>query len=203
MLNLNFADVFRYLMSLSPVLIATFLVMGSVINQDVKGLVYIGFVLTVAVINIGFQQLFRVKPPESYNPETCHTFNLPEIITKYSAPDFNSMFLAFTTMYITMPMIHKAAPLNALLIVILGMCMIGNGFTQVTKGCNNIIDIILGNMLGGGLGVGFFYALWAKEDTRKFLFTDNISSNRVSCNRPSKQTFKCAVYKNGQLIKNL
>ena len=40
---------------------------------------------------------FRVKPPESYNPETCHTFNLPEIITKYSAPDFNSMFLAFTT----------------------------------------------------------------------------------------------------------
>jgi hypothetical protein len=28
-------------------------------------------------------------------------------------------------------------------------------------------------------------------------------SNNVVCSRPKKQTFKCAVYKNGELIKNL
>ena len=203
MQNLNFADLFRYLMSLSPLFIASFLVMGSVLNQDVKGLVYIGFVLIVAVLSVFFKQLFRVAAPDTYDPNTCQMFNLPTLITQYSAPDFNSMFLAFTTLYLLMPMAYGAAPLNVLLIIILSIFIIGTGFTRVSLGCNKILDIILGNVLGAGLGVGFFFALWANEDSRKFLFTDSVGSNKVSCSRPSKQTFKCAVYKNGQLIKNL
>jgi len=202
-MDLNFADIFRYFMSLSPLFISSFLVLGSVLNQDVKGLVYIGFVLIVAILSIGFKQLFKVAAPAGYNPDVCQVFNLPAIVTQYSAPDFNSMVLSFTALYLIMPMAYGAAPLNALLIVVLGIFILGNGFTRVTRGCNNIMDILLGNVIGAGLGIGFFFALWAKKESRQFLFTDTTSSNNVTCNRPSKQTFKCAVYKNGQLIKNL
>ena len=68
--------------------------------------------------------------------------------------------------------------------------------------CNNLTDIFIGNLLGSGLGVGYFFAFWSSNN-KKLLFIDNLDSNKVMCNRPSKQTFKCAVYKNGQLIKNL
>jgi hypothetical protein len=32
------------------------------------------------------------------------------------------------------------------------------------------------------------------------LYFDELESNNVTCSRPSKQTFKCSVYKNGELI---
>ena len=81
--------------------------------------------------------------------------------------------------------------------------ILGNGITRKSAGCNFIADLLVGNLVGAGLGVGFFYALWSKQENRHLLFTSDLGSNRVSCSRPSKQTFKCAVYKNGQLIKNL
>ncbi len=79
--------------------------------------------------------------------------------------------------------------------------IIGNGITRVMIGCNNKIDMAIGNLIGGGLGVGYFFAFWATNN-KNMLFIDDVTSNKVSCNRPSKQTFKCAVYKNGELIKN-
>ena len=36
----------------------------------------------------------------------------------------------------------------------------------------------------------------------KFLFFNEIQSSKVVCTRPKKQQFKCAVYKNGELISN-
>ncbi|GAF79477.1 unnamed protein product, partial [marine sediment metagenome] len=58
MLNLSFSNVIRYCMSLAPLFITFFLIMGSVLNQDVKGLVYLGGILIVAILTVGFKRLF-------------------------------------------------------------------------------------------------------------------------------------------------
>ena len=112
--------------------------MGSVLNQDVKGLVYLGGILIVAILTVGFKRLFRIAKPAAYNPDTCQVFDLPPLVTEFSAPDFNSMFLSFTTMYLVMPMAYGAAQLNALLIIILGIFIIGNGVTRYMTKCNNL-----------------------------------------------------------------
>ena len=202
MLNLNFTDIFRYLMSLAPLFITCFLLMASVLNQDVKGLIYLGGILMVAILTVGFKQIIKLSPPGTYVADTCQVFNLPPLISDYSAPDFNSMFLSFTLMYLIMPMAYGATPVNAIFIILMSIFIIGNGITRVKIGCNNKIDMVIGNLIGGGLGVGYFFAFWATNN-KNMLFIDDVTSNKVSCNRPSKQTFKCAVYKNGQLIKNL
>lgn len=201
MINFSFTGIFRYLMGLAPLFIACFLIMASLLNQNVKGLVYLGGILIVAILTIAFKRLFRVTPPSGYVANTCQVFDLPPLITEYSAPDFNSMFLSFTALYLVMPMIY-GSPLNALLIVIMGIFMIGNGVTRYMTGCNNLLDIFIGNFLGAAFGVGYFFAFWSSNN-KKLLFMDVLDSNNVMCDRPSKQTFKCAVYKNGQLIKNL
>ena len=37
----------------------------------------------------------------------------------------------------------------------------------------------------------------------QYLFFNEISSNKEICSMPSKQTFKCSVFKNGGLIGNV
>ena len=118
----------------------------------------------------------------------------------YSAPDLTACF--FHHYVFTFANGHGRILTKRRSYYHMGMLVIGNGVTRVSQGCNNIIDIIIGNILGAGLGAGYFFAFWATNN-RNLLFTDSIASNNVTCNRPSKQTFKCAVYKNGQLVKNL
>ena len=199
----NFTNILKYTMSASPMFISAFLLLASLLNQNVKGLIYIGGILVVALITVAAKQLFKMTGrPDNYDPDVCQMFDLPQMITQYSAPDFNSSFLAFTTLYLIMPMAYGAAKVNAILIIFLSICLIGNAFTRVTQQCNKIIDILIGIILGGGLGVGYFYIFWMTGN-KHLLFTDDIASNNVTCDRPSKQTFKCAVYKNGELVKNL
>ena len=200
-MQLTIGNIFRYLMSLTPLFIISFLLMVSVLNQNVKGLVYLGGILIVTVITIGLKRAFQLSPPEGIDAN-CMMFEWPEFINQYSAPDFSSMFLSFTMMYLTLPMAYKAAPLNIFLIILMLFFTVGNAATRLYYKCNNIIDIVIGNLVGAGLGVGYFFAFWASNN-KKLLFIDDIASNNVSCKSPSKQTFKCAVYKNGQLVKNL
>ena len=200
-MELNIQNVLKYVFSVAPLFICFFLLMVSALNANTKGLVYLGFVMLIASVSVGLKQLFKLKP-ELYDPQNCQVFNWPSLISQYTAPDFNSVFLSFTFWYLVMPMIVKAAPPNTLLIIIVLVLMIGNGITRVTQKCNLILDIVIGNLVGTAFGIAMFYALW-KGGGKNLLFIDSITSNNVTCNRPSKQTFKCAVYKNGQLISNL
>lgn len=199
-MEFNFVNIFRYLMSLTPLFMISFLLMVSVLNQNVKGLVYLSGILIVALVTIGLKHAF--KRTTMGTNDACQMFEWPSFISDFTTPDFSSMFLSFTMMYITLPMAYKAAPLNILLIILMLLFIVGNAVTRVTNECNEIIDIVIGNLIGGGLGVAYFFAFWASNN-KKLLFIDDIVSNNVSCQRPSKQTFKCAVYKNGQLVKNL
>lgn len=207
-IEFTFSNLAKFMISMSPLFITSFLILGSILDQQfAKGIVYIGGVLILAVITLGIKLLFKKARPttdEGYNTDNCQIFSLQDTnpIKMYSLPDFNSMFLAFTTAYLILPMIKNNSQVNPLLIIVLGVFIIGNGITRVRNHCNTILDIVVGNLVGTGLGVGYFFIFWATNH-RDMLFIDEMTSNNVICNRPSKQTFKCAVYKNGQIIKNL
>ena len=201
--DFNFQSIFKYLMSFSTLFIVGFLTMDSAINQNIKGLIYLGGVLIVSIIGIIFKNIFTKGQPDGYNVEECQLFKgLPALIAAYSMPDLNSMILSFTVMYVIMPMIHGGVPVNAILIIIMSIFTIGNSISLYLGKCNKLIDLIVGNILGAGIGVAYFFLFWASGN-KNLLFGNSLDSNNVICNRPAKQTFKCAVYKNGQVVKNL
>ena len=41
------------------------------------------------------------------------------------------------------------------------------------------------------------------DNSSKYLFLNETQSNKDVCSMPKKQTFKCSVYKNGELIGSL
>lgn len=200
---LSFATVFEFFMSLGPIFIASFLIIGSAFNQNVKGFVYLGGLLITMILTIGFKQLFKhQRNMTTYRNNNCEKFVLPELITQYSTPDLNTMLLTFTAAYLLWPMFKGEAHLNPLLVILLLVFIIGNGITRVLKTCSGVIDILVGVFLGFGCGTGWFFLFWMTNN-KKLLYIDDLVSNKVACSRPTKQNFKCAVYKNGELVKNL
>ncbi len=74
--------------------------------------------------------------------------------------------------------------------------------TKLTKKCTSLAGIFLGGLIGLLLGTVWF-CMFYLTDNKKILFFNELVSNNVVCNRPEKQKFKCAVYKNGKLLKTL
>jgi hypothetical protein len=63
-------------------------------------------------------------------------------------------------------------------------------------------EIIL-NMLGGIAIAASFIGLMHMGKSERFLFFNEVNSDKETCSRPSNQTFKCKVYKNGELVMGL
>jgi len=74
-----------------------------------------------------------------------------------------------------------------------------DGATKMMSGCTTFGGVALGTLIGTVLGILWFIAFYA-TDHKDLLFFNLEPSNNVICSRPKKQTFKCKIYKNGELI---
>ena len=74
-----------------------------------------------------------------------------------------------------------------------------NSVTKVLKKCTTYGGTVLGTLVGLVMG-GVWYSIFHMSGYDSLLYFDELKSNNVQCSRPSKQSFKCSVYKNGQLI---
>lgn len=71
---------------------------------------------------------------------------------------------------------------------------------KITNGCiSSSVNIIGEVVAGGGLGAAISSLIYSSPISN-YLFTNEVSSNKEVCSMPSKQTFKCSVYKNGELL---
>jgi hypothetical protein len=57
------------------------------------------------------------------------------------------------------------------------------------------IEVVPGAALAAVITSSYYWA-----GLQKYLFFNETVSNKVVCSMPKKQTFKCAVYKNGEMI---
>jgi hypothetical protein len=80
------------------------------------------------------------------------------------------------------------------------LCLLGvDVLTKVQNKCTTYAGSILGGLVGFLLGT-IWYIFFHAAGFDSLLYFDELRSDNVICSRPSKQTFKCSVYKNGELI---
>ena len=58
-IQLSITNVFRFISYITPVLLIFFMIMISVFNQDVKGLIYLGGVLITIFITVACKNMIR------------------------------------------------------------------------------------------------------------------------------------------------
>jgi len=187
----------QFFAAISPILLAFCLVMISIFNSDIKGMVYLGGILIASLINLLILNSLKIKadkPPPPY----CNLIEFPFNLNEYISPAFNSMFIAFTLAYLYMPMQYISGINYPVLIFITSLLVLDAG-TKISGACTTFGGVMLGSLVGFVLGLLWFIAFYSTghED---LLFFNAEPSNNVICSRPKKQTFRCRIFKNGEVI---
>jgi hypothetical protein len=73
---------------------------------------------------------------------------------------------------------------------------------KVKLGCVSGLFGLLGDGIMGLILGGMISGLMFTFGGKKLLFINDVASGKEVCSMPSKQTFKCAVYKNGELVQS-
>jgi hypothetical protein len=119
---------------------------------------------------------------------------------------YSTYILTFTLFYFVFPMIlvnndNNSDMFNYRILLFFLAYIIADLLIKKSKGCLGIIGgvTILSDFVGGS-AVGIMIASIMYYIGREYLFINETSSNATVCSMPSKQQFKCSVYKNGELI---
>jgi hypothetical protein len=196
-ITMTLGNLFKLFSAISPMLLVFFLVVSSLFNQDVKGLIYLAGLMLACIINIfAMNQIQSVKSQDS--EVICELFDFPK--SNYNSPNITSMIIAFTTLYILLPMNYNNEMNYSVVLFLLCLFSIDT-FTKLTYSCTTVSGIVLGSLIGSLLGL-LWYTLLKNSGNSSLLYFDELQTNKVKCSKPDKQTFKCSVYKNGTLVSN-
>ena len=179
-------------MQMSPIFIACFMLMTSLFNGDVKGLVWLGCAILGILSVIFLSKLFGA------DKACAGDIRLLSGIKSHSKLSISTFFIVFTLMYLILPMQSNKDWNYYVIVGFLGMFIL-DALVQMNKFCMEYIGIFTGSALGLFFG-WIFYSIIHSAGGDKLLYFNTISSNNVYCSKPKKQQFKCYVYKNGEII---
>lgn len=130
----------------------------------------------------------------------CNTF-IPNDYT------YSTYILTFTMMYFILPMImiSSQSNTNAMNYGVLGLFIsyitldlfVKKALLCIPAFFSSLVltNIFAGAFFGAVISLGMY-----STELKKYLYINEINSNREVCTKPSKQQFRCNVFKNGTLV---
>lgn len=181
----------------SPIILATSITSLSFIFQNFKGLIYLGFLIGCCVVR-SYVYMMAGSAPITNDRTICTSIQY----SKYGNPTFSAFVFAFTIMYLSLPMFSNNSVNYWIFISLLSYFFI-DMFIKIYKNCVvNMGDLFL-NVLLGIASSSIIVTLMYAGGSGKYLFFNEISSDKDVCYQPSKQNFKCLMYRDGTLISEL
>ena len=179
----------------SPIIVAISIIAFSVIIQSSKGFIYLGFMFAVSIIR---EFLYYAAGAEEVKmPGICSVINY----STHGNNTYSSFMIAFTLMYMCLPM-YLNGSMNWF---VLGTFISYLSLDIMVRGLNKCVgdvSVLFLNVASGLISGLLIITAMNAGGSSKFLFFNEMQSSKVVCTRPKKQQFKCAVYKNGELISN-
>jgi len=184
----------------SPFVIAIVTTSLSFLFQNWKGLIYLLFLIFASTIRgyfIGLQGGDVMNGSNKQTADICTSIQF----TRHGNQTYSCFVFAITIMYMVIPMFANT---EVNFFVFIGLIMYGildiaiRKYTHcIAPGFNpNIVyDVLFGAFLSTVFVIGVMHS-----GNSKFLFFNETSSNKEVCTKPSSETFKCSVYKNGELL---
>ena len=186
---------------LSPLFISSFMMMNSMFNGDFKAffwlLMSILGILLCRVIHTFFEKKEIAVNVQSI--DKCNDALLP-LFTNYPIISVSTFFIVFTMVYLILPMMMNNDWNYYVIVGFLGILIMDTmvKFTYF-KICTRKTGVLVG-LLVGCVYSFMCYEIMHYAGMDKLLYYNTVSSNNIYCSKPKKQTFKCYVYKNGEII---
>lgn len=207
----NIMNVLYSLSLYSPIIICVSIVVFSMFTKTLeKSFVFFLWIFVITFIRIIiFKGILSDDAPIEPVSEKCISgiteLFIPQDVT------YSTYLLTFTMIYFIGPMfmISKQKNVNMInygvlsffiIYIILDVCVksslscIPGIFSKIV-----IANILSGLFLGGVIVCLIMYG----SNLKNYLYINEINSNREVCSMPSKQQFKCKLYKDGTLIGDL
>lgn len=189
----------------SPIFVALLVFSMSFIFQNFKGIVYL---LWVIIFSWARSIIPSSDKPPSYKEATRSSSEINDICnmvlyssnSNFGNSTFSMFFITFTMVYICGPMFVNKE-INYWVLSAFIFYLVLDASVRSYFGCINKLLVFLNIIMGLVAGVATLLAMYGAKISN-YLFFNEISSSKEICSMPSKQTFKCAVYKNGQLVGN-
>jgi hypothetical protein len=185
---------------ISPFFLVLFFVLISCFDSNLKGLFYLGFVLLVCVAVMVVGNIIREDDPTTNIHPICRVFDFPMGDASVYSPSLNSAIITFTLVYVLMPMVSNSSYNIGLLVFILSLYIVDVVMSSpLLYKCTSWTGIVFGTVFGGAIATIVVGSLVSSKN-ESILYFNELKSNSVVCKKPGKQTFKCKVMKNGQII---
>ena len=206
----NTMNIFNSLSFYSPLIICVSVVVFSMFTATMeKAFVFFMWIFVITFLRIIVFKGIGTKSQENKIPDVCLTgltqIFIPKDIT------YSTYILSFTLMYFLMPMIMLSSQSNtnainygvlAFFITYIALDLsIKKSLSCIPALFSNLVigDILSGVFLGSIISGLIMYGTTLKS----YLYINEINSNKEVCSMPSKQQFKCRVFKNGELVGNI
>jgi len=196
----NIMNVFNSLSFYSPLIILSSVFIFSMFTSTLSKFGwYVLWVFTISCIRFF---IYRAVPTPGAQPQ-CDTF----IPIDYT---YSTYILTFTMAYFIMPMIliSKQNNINSLNYGILAFFISYIALDLFIKNSLQCIpkifsSLVIGNFLSGLLCAIIAVMIMYGSTLKNYLYINEVNSNKEVCSTPSKQQFKCRVFKDGTLIGNI
>ena len=207
----NTMNIFYSLSFYSPIIICVSIITFSLFTLTIeKSFVFFIWIFIITFLRIIiFKGLKKTEEPIEEIPNICLT-GLSELFIPRDVT-YSTYILTFTMMYFIMPMImisiqNKINVLNyGVLSFFLAYIML-DLFVKKSLSCIPswfsslvISDIMSGIFLGCVISGLIMYG----SNLKNYLYINEMNTNNEVCSMPSKQQFKCRVFRDGTLIGNL
>ena len=193
--TVNIPEGMHFLTLSSPFFVVFFFIMNSIVNSNIQGFIY----LTGLFILFGIVKLFQKTVFQTYYSTNKFCTIIQQNFGTH--PSFISGLYGYTILYILLPMIQEKT-MNISLIMILLLLFLIDTLVRFYTQCVTIGFWLAGLVLGLIVAT-VWYTVLKSSKNEQLLYYNNTLSNKQTCSRPSKEKFKCSVFKNGELLQTL
>lgn len=196
-------NLFSFIAYITPFLVTFYIISIGLMQGGlgiVKSSLYLGGILLVLIVAVLLQNYIGKTSEFPANP-LCSVFSdVPFVSNNFVVPSISTTLIAFSLGYLLFPMIDSGEYKFGLL-GFLSMLLLIDVVTRKGRKCSSGIGLVSGIITGAAIAGLYTWGI-AWGDPKLLFFRDD-PSNNVTCSKPTSQTFKCAVYKNGKIIQNL
>jgi hypothetical protein len=176
---------------LTPFILVCFFVLSSLFSSDIRGLLFLLFLLCNTFITFLFSQLFA---PEHTIPDDkvsiCNSATIGNN-ERFSKLPLNINTVAFTFAYL----VSLATMTNRVIMIIptiifFSLLILAMIAWEITHGCSGLANIVISGTIGTTLGIAF--AKLMDTYLKEFIFFGSISQVET-CKRYNDEVFECSL----------
>jgi hypothetical protein len=190
-MEINLFSLTYLIVRLAPFILVCYFTLGSVFNQDLKGIIYLIGLLIACFISTGLGNIniSGIGIDKNDIPQLCKIIELSNNGPISKIP-LGMTILSYTFFYLLYIIsVNKLWNKNIPTFVIFPIFIILDAIWNFNNGCASIPGLIASFIVGSIVGIAWGAIIISSGMTELQYF--NGISNKETCNRPSKTLFRC------------